>query len=90
MVGARGARRHPVAELRPSCAPQATPPDFAFDETDPDTLVVHYRSARRLCVLAMGMIEGAAAHYGQRAEVAQTSCTLDGADHCVLSVSFAA
>lgn len=38
----------------------------------------------------MGMIEGAAAHYGQRAEVAQTSCTLDGADHCVLSVSFAA
>ncbi|MBB6629291.1 heme NO-binding domain-containing protein [Nocardioides sp. KIGAM211] len=68
----------------------ASPPDFWFDGQTPDSLVIHYRSRRRLCALAEGMIVGAAAHYGQTATLEQTSCMNDGADHCVIHASFAA
>lgn len=68
----------------------AQPPDFWFDEGENGRLVVHYRSRRMLCALAEGMIMGAAAHYGEVAQVHQDSCMLDGADHCVLHVMFAA
>lgn len=77
------------AEVR-KLHPEAQPPDFWFDDSDPDTLVVHYRSRRRLCALAEGMIAGAATHYGQRAHIVQTACLLDGAEHCVLETSFTA
>ena len=65
----------------------STPPAFWFDEPDRDRLVVHYRSQRRLCALAEGLIEGAAQHYGQVATVNQTQCMLEGADHCTLDTS---
>ena len=65
----------------------STPPAFWFDELDRDHLVVHYRSQRRLCALAEGLIEGAAAYYGQEASVVQTQCMLDGADHCALDTA---
>lgn len=66
----------------------SSPPDFWFDGDDPDTLVIHYRSGRRLCHLAEGMITGAAAHYGQSARLEQTTCMLEGADHCTIHASF--
>ena len=76
------------AEVR-KLHPDARPPDFWFEDDDPDLLVVHYQSERRLCALAVGMIEGAADHFGQVAEVGHVQCLHDGADHCVLHVTFA-
>lgn len=67
----------------------ASPPDFWFDGDDPRSLVIHYRSGRRLCVMAEGMIAGAATHYGQRAEVEQLQCMLEGAEHCTMTATFA-
>lgn len=58
-------------------------PQFAFDATDPDVLPVGYRSPRRLCALAEGFIAGAAAHYGELAEIEHDPCMLDGAESCV-------
>lgn len=66
----------------------AQPPDFWFDVVDEDTLVIHYQSQRRLCALAEGMVEGAAAHYGQRATVVHGQCMLEGATHCTMTASF--
>ncbi len=68
----------------------STPPAFWFDEPGPDHLVVHYRSQRKLCALAEGLIEGAAEYYGQGAIVTQTQCMLEGADHCALDTAITA
>ena len=77
------------AEVR-KLHPEAQPPDFWFDASDPQTVRVHYRSRRRLCMLAEGMISGAATYFGERALITQTSCLRDGADHCVLETTFVA
>lgn len=68
----------------------ARPPEFWFDEADDRALVIHYDSARRLCLLAEGMILGAADHYGERARVEQVACMHDGADRCLLTATFEA
>lgn len=78
--------------------PDADPPRFSWsvpeDAPDPpgpvaghSVMDVHYRSARRLCWLAVGMIEGAGLVYGEPTEVRHESCQLDGAPYCTLRVS---
>jgi len=75
------------AEVR-KLYPDSSPPDFWCENRDhPTTLVVHYRSQRRLCALAEGMIHGAAAHYGEQVTITHDTCMLDGADDCTLRVT---
>ena len=69
--------------------PNADPPDFGFDEGDDGALVLTYSSRRRLCDLAVGMIDGAATHYGETSHLTHDVCMKDGADACVFQVSFA-
>ena len=69
--------------------PGAGVPDFDYDTSDPDVLVMRYRSARRMCEFAEGLIEGAAEHFGESVDIAQPSCMHRGDDHCVLEVSLA-
>ena len=45
---------------------------------------MRYRSERRMCAFAEGLIEGAAEHFGERATIAQPQCMHRGDDHCVL------
>ena len=68
--------------------PGAPVPEFAYDTTSTDVLTMFYSSARKLCALAEGLIQGAAAHYGEEATIAQAECMLQGAGRCVLSISF--
>ncbi len=68
--------------------PGATPPRIWFDDPAPDELVVHYASARRMCAFAEGMIEGAAAHYGQSATLRRPACVKRGAAHCTIHAVF--
>lgn len=69
--------------------PGATPPVFDFDPVagfeGADRLVIGYRSARRLCALAEGFIEGAADHFGERVRIEQPICMLEGNERCVLA-----
>lgn len=64
------------------------PPEFWFEPGDDGVLVVHYRSVRRLCALAEGMIAGSGTHFGDTVTVDQVQCTDDGHDRCVLHVTF--
>ena len=64
--------------------PGTDPPDFWFDVSDAEALTIHYRSVRRLCALAEGMITGAATHFGEQVTLTHEQCMLDGADHCIL------
>jgi len=70
--------------------PGADVPEFDFDTSDPDVLVLGYYSARRLCALAEGFIMGAASHYGEDAEVEQPQCMHLGAPSCVIRCRFSA
>ncbi|HEX2015197.1 MAG TPA: heme NO-binding domain-containing protein, partial [Solirubrobacteraceae bacterium] len=38
--------------------PGAITPEFGFDASDPDSLVMTYRSPRQLCALAEGLLQG--------------------------------
>lgn len=69
--------------------PGADVPDFDFDTSVPGRLRLTYRSHRRLCAFAEGLIEGAARHYGERVEIAQPACMHRGDDACVLDLTFA-
>lgn len=50
-------------------------------------LVMNYRSPRKLCILAEGLIYGAAEHYGYGIKIDHPVCMHKGADHCDLQVS---
>lgn len=65
--------------------PGAIVPSFGFDSGE-NTLAMTYRSPRSMCDLAVGFARGAAAHYGERVEVGQPSCRLEGDDECVVVV----
>lgn len=48
-----------------------------------------YESKRRLCALAQGFVEGAAAHYGEAVEFEHRQCMHDGDSKCLFHLSFA-
>jgi hypothetical protein len=68
--------------------PGADVPTFGFDTSSDAVLVMEYRSARRLCALAAGFIEGAAAHYGEQVSIEQPCCMNRGDEACVFELSF--
>ncbi len=68
--------------------PGADVPDFDFDASESGRLRMTYRSQRRLCAFAEGLIEGAARHYGERVEIARPSCMHRGDAACVLDIAF--
>lgn len=67
--------------------PGADVPVFDFDASSDDRLVMRYRSARNLCALAEGLIEGAAEHYGESVTIEQPQCKIRGDEACVLVCS---
>ena len=68
--------------------PGAEVPNFDFDTTSPDELVLGYQSPRKLCALATGFIEGAADHYGETVDVEQSECMHRGDAKCVFRLRF--
>lgn len=68
--------------------PGATVPDFEFDASSPDVLLMGYSSPRRLCSFAEGLLTGAAQHFGQRVSIDQPECMKRGDERCLLAVSF--
>lgn len=68
--------------------PGADVPDFEFDTTSPDTLVMHYWSKRKMCALAEGLSEGAAEHFGETVSIHHPECMHRGDTRCRLELSF--
>jgi tRNA A-37 threonylcarbamoyl transferase component Bud32 len=63
-------------------APGASPPVLETARPSPDELHLVYNSARRLCPLALGLVRGIAAHYGETVNVTEPSCLLRGDPFC--------
>lgn len=70
--------------------PGAYVPEFEYgtDKTSEGELALSYVSRRRLCSFAEGLLEGAAAHYGETVIVVHEKCMKRGDDNCVLLCSF--
>ena len=62
--------------------PGASPPVLEAFRHGPDELHVVYSSARQLCPLAIGLMRGITAHYGESIEVDEPSCLLKGDPFC--------
>lgn len=69
--------------------PGAITPVFDFDNSNPEELVMGYRSARKLCALAEGFLAGAATHYGESLDFHQPCCMNRGDEKCVFNLKFA-
>jgi hypothetical protein len=61
-------------------------PDFEYEEGADNTLLMRYRSPRKLCILAEGLIRGASYHYNTTIEIEHPVCMHKGSDHCDIIV----
>jgi hypothetical protein len=67
--------------------PGAKPPLIQALRAGPETVKISYRSKRRLCPLAKGIIRGAAAHYKVQIVLSEDVCMLRGDSECVITVA---
>ena len=70
--------------------PEAGLPEFRYEDKTDNELVMLYRSPRKLCDLAEGLIAGSAKHFGESYELEHEVCMHNGNDHCALKLRFAA
>ncbi|MCY0854136.1 heme NO-binding domain-containing protein [Cupriavidus sp. D39] len=68
--------------------PGADVPTFGFREEPDGSLLMTYRSARRLCALAQGFVEGAADHFGEALSFDHLQCMHQGDQTCQCRISF--
>ena len=67
--------------------PGADVPVFDFDTSQQDVLVMGYRSPRRLCSFAEGLVEGAAERFGEVVMIEQPQCMNRGDTRCLLRIN---
>ncbi|MFM9194618.1 MAG: heme NO-binding domain-containing protein, partial [Planctomycetia bacterium] len=73
-----------------STTPGAAPPVLEAVRPSPAELHLVYSSARRLCPLAVGLMRGIAAHYGETIRIEEPSCLLRGDPFCSFVVEHVA
>ncbi len=66
----------------------ATPPHFLYSEPSQDSLVMVYMSARRLCPLMEGLIDGVADYFKTPVKFSQARCMHRGDTECEFQLSF--
>ena len=64
----------------------ARPPTLRCRRVGAQTLVVTYGSPRRLCAVARGIIRGLAQHFGEKVEITEPDCMLEGRPTCQIQV----
>ncbi|MBW2537254.1 MAG: heme NO-binding domain-containing protein [Deltaproteobacteria bacterium] len=68
--------------------PGADVPVFEFESRSPQQLTLRYRSHRKMCAFAEGLIRGTADHYGESVSIDHVSCMLQEAAECRLDCTF--
>ncbi|KTD82551.1 heme NO-binding domain-containing protein [Legionella waltersii] len=63
-------------------------PSITYEEPASNQLIMLYRSQRKLCHLAIGLINGAAKYYRKNIKINQTLCMHQQSDHCRLEITF--
>ena len=70
--------------------PDAYTPFFVYTAKTDNEGTLTYSSKRKMCMVAEGLVAGAAKHFGQTAELNHTNCMHDGADKCSWDLKFTA
>lgn len=70
--------------------PGADVPTFDFHQAPDGALLMGYQSARKLCALAQGFIEGAAVHYHEAVSFDHPHCMHRGDPKCLFRIVFSA
>ena len=68
--------------------PGAICPHFHMVQTSQKSLMLVYKSSRKLCALAEGFMESSAALYGNEMKIQQTECIHEGKERCVFVVEW--
>ncbi|WP_412755051.1 heme NO-binding domain-containing protein [Legionella pneumophila] len=63
-------------------------PFITYEDPASNILIMLYRSPRKLCHFAIGLINGAAKHYRKNIKINQTLCMHQQSDHCRLEITF--
>jgi len=66
--------------------PDANLPTFNYERTHEQSLTMIYRSKRRMCWLAEGLILGAADHYHEKISIKHDICMHSGHDACHIQI----
>jgi len=69
--------------------PGADVPEFEFESAADGRLLMGYRSARKMCSFAEGLLDGAAEHYGESLTIEQPKCMKRGDERCLIELEFA-
>lgn len=74
---------HRVVRMREKAA---RPPELVCMRRSPGHVTISYRSERRLCAIAKGIVRGLARHFNEAIEIQETSCMLHAASSCEIQV----
>jgi hypothetical protein len=66
--------------------PDASPPALECSRSDPDEVVIHYSSERKMCGIAVGIAKGVAERYREQIAVTEEECMLQGRPACIIKV----
>lgn len=75
---------HKAVRLRD---PNAAPPRLKSRRVSPKEVEIIYTSARKMCAVAKGIARGVGKHYGESVTVKESSCMLNGAPQCTISIT---
>ena len=67
--------------------PDANLPSFSYEEEGGHTLTMIYKSQRKLCHLAEGLISGSAKHFKEQVSVQQPQCMHHGDETCHIVIT---
>ncbi len=68
--------------------PDAQTPEFKFLDPSPDKLILFYKSPRKLCALAEGLIHGTSKYYKTKIEITHSQCMHKGEECCKFELEF--
>ena len=68
--------------------PGADVPEFDFEISADGGLSMGYRSPRKLCSFAEGLLEGSGVHFGETVRIEQPQCMKRGDLQCLLEIAF--
>ncbi len=68
--------------------PESYVPTFEYETPDEDSVILTYRSRRKLCHLMEGLLDGMADHFGTSIEHHQSRCMHEGNESCEFVIYF--
>jgi hypothetical protein len=78
----------PIHDTVRVAMPDARPPELGVTDLGEDGLEIRYTSARRVCAMLRGLVEGTARVYEERVEIDEPECMHRGDPACRVIVRF--